>query len=300
MTWNINRLAGKPHDRKRYASVAVLIAAVTALGLGTIRPAQAQMAVIDQTNLVQAIEAVSAANKTLAEVKKHTEIFNSITRGIGTGGLGVLTNAIGLRQSGLGDLLDEARGMCYAVNDLLNTKLPSGLPEIGLPKFTNGCAGFNWAGQTFFTPPPEMTDDWISASRELRRRRTVFYDANIQQAVNSGMTHRERVKDTAETISDLRANVEAVQASEDSDASSLRHAVTANSLVLLHLLEETAAVREILADTLLVLSSAELKQQTISEDLTAPDGEGKPVGFQDDEETGTGGGSVWVPPGLGQ
>ena len=208
---------------------------------------RAGMAVTDAGAIAQMAKSVSEAQKSVSELQEHTTWLTNIVSGIGRGGTGALGGVLGLSDVGLDKLLDQARGLCFSLQSLMNMDLHA--PTISLPSFRNGCGGFSWAGDMFFTAP--QPNDILESSKILVKRRLAFQDAVMQSAVTTGMSHKERVKDTAGDIVKLHGSVEAVQLGEG-DSTSLRHAITNNSLVQLRLLEETASVRELLAELVIL------------------------------------------------
>ena len=258
------------------------------LGLCLSPGASAQQAVIDSAAISQLTKQLAEAQKVLSELKSQSVFLTNMVDGIGQGGLGVLSNQIGLSSSGLDDLLDEARGLCFSIESLMKLNGPDA-PGIALPSFRNGCGGFQWAGEMFFTSP--FPNDLTRSAILLEERRNAFYDVTLQSSITTGLSHKERIKDTAQDIASLHGTVSSVQSAEGSEAS-LRHAITTNSLVQLRVLEELASVRELLAEMLVLSASNGLSNTTArvrSAEDGGPEGAFAPSQFNPESDEGDSG-----------
>lgn len=279
-------------------AAAIGFAAAVAFGVGA--PARAQMAVIDAESIAQASQQLQVMQKELNEAREQTQFMTRMANQLGGGGMGVIGDLAGLGDSGVGGLVDGAGGICYSITNMFQRMEGPNL-NLSLPDFRSGCGAFGWADQAFFQPPGNLPP--LEGREVLERRREGFYDAALQSSVATGLSHKERVKEeTASDVADLHAAAVSVQEGENSSAT-VKHAITTNTMVQIRMLEEMAAVRELLAE-LLALQAANGMAERASvwggspvryEESGAPSGPGGGgAGAASNGDGGNGGG--WTPP----
>lgn len=239
-------------SEKRRSTRRVVRAAAAGIALGasaalSAAPARAQMAVIDAESIAQASQQLQVMQKELNEAREQTQFMTRMANQLGGGGMGVIGDLAGLGDSGVGGLIDGAGGICYSITNMFQRMEGPNL-NLSLPDFRSGCGAFGWADQAFFQPPGDLPP--LEGREVLERRREGFYDAALQSSVATGLSHKERVKEeTASDVAELHAAAVAVQEGENSSAT-VKHAITTNTMVQLRVLEEMAAVRELLAEML--------------------------------------------------